>query len=112
MDAERAIAIINTVLAPKSLNSVQIQIIRGVIAGDSYQKIAATKVNSIVARLPQSGANSPISTRSGKTLRLQARGYQTAYIKETAARLWQSLSQRLGQKVTKKSLAAVLIPNT
>ena len=109
MDADRAIAIINTVLAPKSLNSVQIQIIGGVIAGDSYQKIAGTKVNSILAKLPQSGANSPISNRSGKTERLQAGEYQTAYIKETAARLWLSLSQRLGQKVTKKSLAAVLV---
>lgn len=109
MDADRAIAIINTVLAPKSLNSVQIQIIGGVIAGDSYQKIAGTKVNSILAKLPPSGANSPISNRSGKTERLQAGEYQTAYIKETAARLWLSLSQRLGQKVTKKSLAAVLV---
>lgn len=109
MDADRAIAIINTVLAPKSLNSVQIQIIGGAIAGDSYQKIAATRVNSSSARILQSSANSSISSRSGKTDRLQARGYQTAYIKETAARLWQSLSQRLGRKVTKKSLAAVLI---
>ena len=88
MDAEQAIAIIETVLAPKSLTPVQIQIIRGVIAGNSYQQIiVAAKANE--------------TKHSG--------GYQISYIRETGAQLWQSLGQRLGQKVTKNSLAAVLL---
>jgi WD40 repeat protein len=88
MEAEQAISIIETILAPKSLNPVQIQIVRGVIAGNSYQQIIlATKADANV--------------REG--------GYQLSYIRETGAQLWQSLGQRLGQKVTKNSLAAVLL---
>jgi WD40 repeat protein len=91
MDASLALAIIETVLAPKSLSSVQIQIIRGVITGRSYQEIATAGVDDI------------------ESLSQQASGrYRVSYIKETGAQLWQSLSLRLGKKVTKKSLAAVL----
>ncbi len=92
MDADRAIAIIETLLAPKSLTAIQSQIVRGVIAGKSYQQII------VVAET--SRADSPHRTTAGK--------YQIGYVKETGAQLWQSLSLRLGQKVTKKSLAAVL----
>jgi WD40 repeat protein len=92
MDASLALAIIETVLAPKSLSSVQIQIIRGVIAGRSYQEIVTAEVDRIEGLSPQ---------ESGR--------YRVSYLKETGAQLWQSLSQRLGQKVTKKSLAAVLL---
>ncbi len=85
MDADRAIAIIETLVAPKSLNLIQTQIIRGVIAGESYQQIVmATEPETAIGR------------------------YQISYVKETGAQLWQLLSARLGQKVTKKSLAAVL----
>ncbi len=112
MDADRAIAIIETLLAPKSLNPVQIQIVRGVIAGDTYQKIAtATRADAFQERhnspnedeeRSESAAVSPGSKRV-------AGGYQIGYIRETGAQLWQSLTQRLGQKVTKNSLAAVLL---
>jgi WD40 repeat protein len=99
MDADQAIAIIETVLAPKSLNSVQIQIVRGVIAGNSYQQIiAAAKIDDLSQR---ELGKADGSTRLGR--------YQISYIRETGAQLWQSLSQRLGQKVTKNSLAAVLL---
>ncbi len=92
MDAERAITIVETLLAPKSLNIVQTQIIRGVIAGASYQQI----VVATAADAPDSFGKKA----SGR--------YKIGYVKETGAQLWQSLSLRLGQKVTKKSLAAVL----
>jgi WD40 repeat protein len=105
MDADQAITIIETVLAPKHLNTVQIRVVRGVIAGSSYQEIiAAAAADDLPGRL-QSGTTESIAKadnpRSGK--------YQLSYIKETGAQLWQSLSQKLGQKVTKKSLAAVLL---
>jgi WD40 repeat protein len=87
MDVDRAIAIIETVLAPKALTPVQIQIIRGAIAGKSYQEIITT-------------ISADVETRSGR--------YQISYIKEAGANLWQSLSRELGQKVTKVNLLAVL----
>jgi hypothetical protein len=92
MDADRAIAIIEKLLDPKSLTAIQRTIVRGVIAGDSYQQIV------VAAEINKSG--DPTKKTVGR--------YQIGYIKETGAQLWQSLSQRLGQKVTKKSLAAVL----
>ncbi len=94
MDSEQAIAIIETVLAPKPLSLVQIEIVRGVIAGDSYQEIVA------IAKAEPEVDRADVK-RMG--------GYQISYIKETGAQLWQTLSQRLGKKVTKKSLAAVLL---
>lgn len=94
MDADRAVAIIETILAPKSLNPVQIQIVRGVIAGQSYQQIVAT-AKTDPALDPQD--------------RQLTKNYQLGYIKEAGAQLWQLLSQKLGQKVTKGSLAAVLL---
>ncbi|PSB41487.1 NB-ARC domain-containing protein [Chamaesiphon polymorphus] len=105
MDADRAIAIIEIVLAPKSLNPVQVQIVRGVLAGESYQQIAtAAKAN--LATTARADAEAPTASKASK--RSSGR-YQTGYIRETGAQLWQSLSQKLGQKVTKKSLAAVLL---
>ncbi len=113
MDADRAILIIKALLAPKSLNPVQIQIIRGVIAGESYQEITAatvTKADAFPERLnadsevevfPDVAEISAGSKREG--------GYQIGYIRETGAQLWQILTQKLGQKVTKNSLAAVLL---
>ena len=88
MDVDRAIAIIETVLAPKALTPVQLQIIRGVIASKSYQEI-------ITAIEADEG------TRS--------QPYQISYVKETGANLWQSLSRELGCKVTKTNLVAVLL---
>ncbi len=109
MDADRAIEIIEAVLAPKSLNSVQIQIIHGVIAGKSYREIATTaRVELVSAPLVRSSTDTSDPEILSGTKR-GAGGYQLGYIRETGAQLWQSLSQRLGQKVTKNSLAAVLL---
>jgi NB-ARC domain len=110
MDVECAIAIIETVLAPKSLNPVQIHIIRGVLAGNSYGEIAAAAKADLPPRLI--GTDAADITVADETAPIAKRGvgrYQIGYIRETGAQLWQSLSQRLGQKVTKKSLAAVLL---
>jgi WD40 repeat protein len=96
MNIDRAIAIIETVLAPKLLSPVQTQIIRGVIANKSYQEI-------IVAISQREGS----ATEADELVRSQR--YKISYIKETGAGLWQLLSWRLGCKVTKKNLVAVLL---
>ncbi len=92
MDADRAIAIIESLLAPKSLTTIQRQIVRGVIAGESYQQIVVAAETIGTARPRQQ----------------TARKYQIGYVKETGAQLWQALTLSLGRKVTKKSLVAVL----
>jgi SpoVK/Ycf46/Vps4 family AAA+-type ATPase len=102
MDADRAIAIIEAVLGVKSLNSVQIQIVRGVMAGNSYQEIALMASAEESVSPPQY----PLVSKPSKRLAGQ---YQVGYLRETGAQLWQSLSQRLGRKVTKKSLGAILL---
>jgi NB-ARC domain len=100
MDENRAIAVIESILAPKSLNHVQIEIVRGVIAGSSYQQIVdTTKVDRLASQ--QARATELETTDSGK--------YKIGYVKTTAAQLWQLLTQRLDRKVTKDSLAAVLL---
>jgi WD40 repeat protein len=110
MDVDRAIAIIETVLAPKSLNPVQVQIIRGVLAGNSYQEIAvAAKADCPPEQLLVSTAGDVRQSKEVVRAKRPAGGYQIGYIRETAAQLWQCLSQRLEQKVTKNSLAAVLL---
>jgi NB-ARC domain len=101
MDADRAIAIIETVLAPKSLNLVQIQIIRGVLAGQSYQQIVTA------AKADPEGGSDVLEIAPSD--RKRTKSYQLCYVKETGAQLWQLLSQKFGQKVTKSSLAAVLL---
>jgi hypothetical protein len=107
MDADQAIAIIETVLAPKRLNTIQIQIVRGVITGSSYQEIiAATATEDLPARVQ---LQSQTTELIGKVDSGRISKYQLSYVKETGAQLWQCLSQRLGKKVTKKSLAAVLL---
>ena len=102
MDVNRAIAIIESILAPKSLNHIQIEIVRGVIAGSSYQQIVdTTKVDTLASR--QARATEVETIDSGK--------YKVSYVKTTAAQLWQLLTQRLDhqEKVTKDNLAAVLL---
>jgi NB-ARC domain len=101
MDVNRAIAIIESILAPKTLNHVQIEIVRGAISGNSYQQIVdTTKVDRLTSK--QARATTELETTdSGK--------YKIGYVKTTAAQLWQLLSQRLDRKVTKDSLAAVLL---
>ena len=99
MDVNRAIAVIESILAPKSLNHVQSEIVIGAISGSSYQQIVdTTKVDTLAARQ----ARAEIETIDfGK--------YKISYVKTTAAQLWQLLSQRLDRRVTKDNLAAVLL---
>ena len=100
MDVNRAIAVIESILAPKLLNHVQIEIVRGAIAGSSYQQIVdTTKVDTLASQQARETEFETID--SGK--------YKIGYVKTTAAQLWQLLSQRLDQKVTKDSLAAMLL---
>ena len=102
MDVNQAIAVIESILAPKSLNHIQIEIVRGVIAGSSYQQIVdTTKVDTLASQ--QARATEVETIDSGK--------YKVSYVKTTAAQLWQLLSQRLDhqEKVTKDNLAAVLL---
>ncbi len=100
MDVNQAIAVIESILAPKSLNHVQSEIVRGAIAGSSYQQIVdTTKVDTLAS---QQAREAEIGTIDfGK--------YKISYVKTTAAQLWQLLSQRLERKVTKDNLAAVLL---
>jgi NB-ARC domain len=100
MDVHRAIAIIESILAPKSLNHVQLEIVRGVIAGNSYQEIVDT--TSVDTLASQQARTSELET-------IDSGRYKISYVKTTAAQLWQLLSQRLDQKVTKDNLAAVLL---
>jgi hypothetical protein len=95
MDADRAIAIIERVLAPKVLNYVQSEIVRGVIAGSGYQEI-----------VKPSGEDAQTIEHSHE---VETERYKISYVKDVAAELWKVLSPRLGKKVTKKSLAAVLL---
>ncbi len=100
MDVSRAIAVIESILAPKSLNHVQIEIVRGAISGHSYQEIVdTTKVDTLASQ----------QARETKLQTIDLGKYKIGYVKTTAAQLWQLLSQRLDRKVTKDSLAAVLL---
>ncbi len=100
MDVNRAIAIIESILAPKSLNHVQIEIVRGAIDGSSYQQIVdTTKVDTLASQQARETGLETID--SGK--------YKIGYVKTTAAQLWQLLSQRLDRKVSKDNLAAMLL---
>ena len=110
MDADRAIAIIEAVLAPKSLNYVQMQVVRGAIAGRSYQEIAIAPRSDLLSQ-PWGASMTEAEVADAATPETP-RGYQIGYIREIGAQLWQSLSTRLGQKVTKNSLAAVLLWHT
>jgi hypothetical protein len=109
MDADRAIAVIESVIAPKVLNHVQIEIIRGAIAGSSYQQIVdTTKIDVTQVKLDRE-SGSIVKPQLDRVESLQPERYKIGYIKEAAAQLWQLLSQKLGKKVTKKSLAALLL---
>jgi hypothetical protein len=100
MDVNQAIAIIESILAPKSLNHVQIEIVRGAMAGNSYQQIVdTTRIDTLASQ--QARVNGLETIDSSK--------YKIGYVKTTAAQLWQLLTQRLDRKVTKDNLAAVLL---
>lgn len=86
MNIEDALTIVEQILQQGHLNKVQEIILRQAWEGQSYTEIAKLS------------------------------GYDTGYIKDTGYRLWQSLSQAIGKKVTKNNLALVLqrhlTPNT
>jgi hypothetical protein len=103
MDADRAIAIIERILAPKALNYVQMAIVRGTILGSSYQDIvASTTVDGLEPILDRQSKSTPVE-------RLPSERYKLNYIKDTAAQLWQTIGCKVSKKVTKKNLAAVLL---
>jgi hypothetical protein len=78
MTVEEALVIVDTVLAPERLNSVQELVFRNCWAGQTYQQIA------------------------------QEAGYDADYIRIVGSRLWQALAQTTGEKVTKSNIHAVL----
>jgi AAA-like domain len=70
--------LINKILEPKRLSYLQELVLRQSLAGKPYREIA-----------------------------IQA-GYDFDYVKEVGAQVWQSLSEALGEKVTKKNVKLVL----
>ena len=78
MDVNRATAVIESILAPKSLNHVQSEIVRGAISGSSYQQIVdTTKVDTLASQQARETGLETID--SGK--------YKLGYVKTTAAQL-------------------------
>jgi WD40 repeat protein len=110
MNVDQAIAIIESVLAPKLLNYVQIEIVRGAIAGSTYQQIIDQTAVNTSASQARAGVNHMAATENAqKIAAVETSKYKISYIKEAAAQLWQTLGQKLSQKVTKNNLAAVLL---
>ena len=79
MTPNEALDIIETLIPPGSLNQVKNLVFREAWEGKGYAAIA------------------------------EAAGYDTDYIKGVASQLWKSLSQALGEKVTKQNFRGVLI---
>jgi WD40 repeat protein len=110
MNVDQAIAIIESVLAPKLLNYVQIEIVRGAIAGSTYQQIIDRTVVNTSANQARAGIDPAAAPEKARTsAEVETSKYKISYVKEAAAQLWQTLGQRLGQKVTKNNLAALLL---
>jgi hypothetical protein len=78
MTVEEALAIVDALLAPERLSSVQEMVFRHCWDGQTYYQVA------------------------------QSAGYDADYIRLVGSRLWQTLSQASGEKVTKHNLHAVL----
>ncbi len=79
MTVEEALAILERTLPPGSLNAVKTLVFRHAWEGKGYADIA------------------------------EGAGYDPDYIKSAAAGLWHSLSEVLGQKVTKRNFRALMI---
>jgi hypothetical protein len=79
IEGQEALAIVNVILQSKKLNDLQSAIFLGAWAGYSYSKI-----------------NKEVG------------GYEYDYIKQVGARLWQNLSQILGEPVSKCNIRSVL----
>ncbi len=78
MTADEALEILNQLLQQKRLNHIQQLVLCQSWTGQTYGEIAQTA------------------------------GYDFDYIKEIGSQLWQSLSEALGEKVTKKNVQSVL----
>ncbi|MBD2041468.1 WD40 repeat domain-containing protein [Microcoleus sp. FACHB-672] len=78
MKVEEALAILDQVLWPQRLNKVQEIVLRHAWKGLTYQQMAKTS------------------------------DYDADYIRDTGSKLWQLLSQTLGEKVTKNNVQSVL----
>jgi WD40 repeat protein len=78
MTAEEALAVLDALLSQERLSDVQEIVFRRCWEGQTYAEIAETV------------------------------GYDTGYIKDVGAKLWQFLSGALGEKVTKNNVQAVL----
>jgi AAA-like domain len=78
MTIEEALAIVDTILAPERLNSLQELIFRNCWAGQTYQEIA------------------------------QSAGYDSDYIRVVGSKLWQTLAKATGEKITKSNVHVVL----
>lgn len=78
MNIEEALILLDTILKPQGLSNIQEVIFRQVWEGKTYPEIA----DSV--------------------------GYEPNYVKDVGAKLWQLLSNILGEKVTKSNLQSVL----
>jgi hypothetical protein len=78
MTVEEALAIVDAILAPERLSSVQELVFRNCWAGQTYQEIAQTS------------------------------GYDPDYIRIVGSRLWQTLAKATGEKITKNNIHVVL----
>ncbi len=78
MNIEDALAFLETVLKPESLNHVQELVFRGAWEERVYEEIAALA------------------------------GYDADYLRDVGSHLWRSLSKSLGEKVTKNNFRSVL----
>ena len=78
MTVEEAVVIVDTILNPERLNSVQELVFRDCWAGKTYQEIA------------------------------QSSGYDGDYVRIVGSRLWKTLSQATGEKIAKNNIHVIL----
>ncbi|MEL6221482.1 MAG: AAA-like domain-containing protein [Cyanobacteria bacterium J06627_8] len=78
MTADEALSLVDVILSRYSLSTLQETVFCGVWAGQTYAEIA------------------------------ERAGYEHSYIRDIGFKLWQMLSEALGQKVTKSNLRAIL----
>lgn len=78
MTVEQALSFLDTLLQPESMNHVQELVFRGAWEGKVYEEMATQG------------------------------GYDADYLRDVGSKLWKSLSQALGEKVTKNNFRSVL----
>ena len=75
---DEAVAIARNILLPEGLNSLQEEILRKSWSGETYEAIA------------------------------EASGYSIQHVRDVGYKLWKSLSQVLGEKITKNNVQSAL----